>query len=128
MERSGRPTDAELEILNVLWATGPATVRAVHQALNEGTAYTTTLKTMQRMADKGLLERDERSRSHVYRVRKTETQTRGAIVADMIDRAFAGSAARLAIQALSTQRATAEELEELRSLLDELEARSAGTA
>lgn len=118
MSTSGRPTDAELQILAVLWRTGPATVRCVHRELAEGTAYTTTLKTMQRMAEKGMLERDESMRSHVYSVRRSEAQTQGAIVSDLIDRAFSGSAAQLAMRALSTRRASPEELDEIRSLLD----------
>lgn len=118
MSTSGRPTDAELQILAVLWRTGPATVRQVHKELDEGTAYTTTLKTMQRMAEKKLLERDESRRSHVYRARSSEAQTQGAILSDLIDRAFSGSAARLAMRALSTRRASAEEIDEISRLLD----------
>lgn len=118
MTTSGRPTDAELQILAILWRTGPATVRRVHRELAEGTAYTTTLKTMQRMAEKKFLERDESSRSHVYSARRTEAQTQGAIVSDLIDRAFSGSAARLAMRALSTRRASPEEIDEIRNLLE----------
>ncbi|MCK5378687.1 MAG: BlaI/MecI/CopY family transcriptional regulator [Acidobacteria bacterium] len=118
MSTSGRPTDSELQILAILWRTGPATVRAVHRELADGTAYTTTLKTMQRMAEKNLLERDESRRSHVYRARSSEAQTQGAIVSDLIDRAFSGSAARLAMRALSTRRASPEEIDEIRRMLD----------
>lgn len=118
MSTSGRPTDVELQILAILWRTGPVTVRRVHRELAEGTAYTTTLKTMQRMAEKDLLERDESSRSHIYKARRTEAQTQGAIVSDLIDRAFSGSAARLAMRALSTRRASPEEIDEIRSLLE----------
>ncbi|MEN8164303.1 MAG: BlaI/MecI/CopY family transcriptional regulator [Acidobacteriota bacterium] len=118
MNTSGRPTDAELQILAVLWRIEPATVRQVHKELGEGTAYTTTLKTMQRMAEKELLERDESRRSHVYRARSSEAQTQGAILSDLIDRAFSGSAARLAMRALSTRRASPEEIEEIGRLLD----------
>ena len=118
MNTSGRPTDAELQILAILWRTGPATVRRVHRELAEDTAYTTTLKTMQRMADKGLLDRDESRRSHVYRARCSEAQTQGVIVSDLIDRAFSGSAARLAMRALSTRRASPEEIEEIGRLLE----------
>ncbi len=121
MSTSGRPTDSELQILAILWRTGPATVRAVHRELADGTAYTTTLKTMQRMAEKNLLERDESRRSHVYQARRSEAQTQGAIVSDLIDRAFSGSAARLAMRALSTRRASSEEIEELRQLLESIQ-------
>ncbi|RLE19810.1 MAG: BlaI/MecI/CopY family transcriptional regulator [Acidobacteria bacterium] len=120
MNTSGRPTDAELQILAILWRTGPTTVRAVHHELADGTAYTTTLKTMQRMAEKNLLERDESRRSHVYQAKRSEAQTQGVIVSDLIDRAFSGSAARLAMRALSTRRASSEEIEELRQLLDSI--------
>lgn len=124
MNTSGRPTDAELQILAVLWRTGPATVRSVHRELADGTAYTTTLKTMQRMAEKDMLERDESNRSHVYSARRTEAQTQGVIVSDLIDRAFSGSAARLAMRALSTRRASPEELEEIRGLLEAIRTES----
>jgi predicted transcriptional regulator len=115
------PSPAELAILQVLWRRGPSTVREVHDALGAQTAYTTVLKTMQIMASKKLVKRDESNRSHLYAalVQATPTQTR--MVSDLIDRAFEGSAARLAVRALSTGRATADELAEVRSLLDSLE-------
>jgi predicted transcriptional regulator len=119
-----RPTDAELGILQVLWERGPSTVREVHEVLSkgaEGIGYTTVLKLMQIMAEKGLVERDESQRAHVYSARATQQKTQRQLVTDLLERAFGGSPARLAMQALSTKRASAEELAELRKLLDTLE-------
>lgn len=119
-----RPTDAELGILQVLWERGPSTVREVHEVLNrdaEGTGYTTVLKLLQIMTEKGLVERDEAQRAHVYRARATQQKTQRQLVTDLLDRAFGGSPAQLAMQALSTKKASAEELAELRKLLDTLE-------
>ena len=116
------PTDAELAILTVLWRRGPSTVREVHEALHpsQGTGYTTVLKLMQLMAQKGLLLRDESQRSHVYRAASAEAQTQRRLLGDLMDRAFAGSASQLVLRALSVKRASAEELEQIRSLLDQL--------
>ncbi|AGC41547.1 hypothetical protein MYSTI_00188 [Myxococcus stipitatus DSM 14675] len=121
-----RPTDGELAILRVLWARGDSTVREVHESLNrkepeEGTGYTTVLKLMQIMTDKGLVERDESQRAHVYRARATEQRTQRQLVTDLVERAFGGSPARLAMQALSSRKTSPEELAELRQLLDSLE-------
>ncbi|AEI63471.1 BlaI/MecI/CopY family transcriptional regulator [Corallococcus macrosporus] len=120
-----RPTDGELAILRVLWARGDSTVREVHAALTrdepEGTGYTTVLKLMQIMTEKGLVERDESQRAHVYRARATEQRTQRQLVTDLVDRAFGGSPARLAMQALSSKKTRPEELAELRRLLDTLE-------
>jgi BlaI family penicillinase repressor len=120
-----RPTDAELAILRVLWSLGSSTVRQVHVALSETrpTAYTTTLKLLQIMTEKGLVERDESDRSHVYRARMGEEQTQRQLLQDLLDRAFNGSAAKLVLQALSTRRATREELDEIRQVLDDAEGR-----
>ena len=116
------PTDAELAILTVLWRRGPSTVREVHEALHpsQGTGYTTVLKLMQLMAQKGLLLRDESQRSHVYRAASAEAQTQGRLLGDLMDRAFAGSASQLVLRALSVKRASVEELEQIRALLDQL--------
>jgi predicted transcriptional regulator len=123
------PTDAELEILRVLWKQGPQTVRAVHEALaHRGTGYTTLLKLMQIMAEKGLVERDESNKSHVYRAALREEPTRKRLLRDFIDRAFEGSASRLVLSALATKPATREELREIRALLDELDAPDGGAA
>ena len=116
-----RPTDAELAILQVLWAHGPSTVRQVHERLSSArdTGYTTTLKLMQIMADKGLVTRDESARTHVYEARRTRDETQRQLVADLLDRAFGGSAAALVMQALSAHPASAEELREIRRLVDQ---------
>lgn len=116
-----RPTDAELAILRVLWERGPATVRQVHEALagERETGYTTTLKLMQIMADKRLVDRDESSRTHVYTASMSEEHTQGQLLNDLVDRAFGGSAAALVLRALSTQATSDEELREIRKLIDE---------
>jgi predicted transcriptional regulator len=116
-----RPTDAELAILRVLWARGPSSVRKVHEALAEtrDTGYTTTLKLMQIMAEKRLVTRDESARTHVYTARLTRDETQRQLVSDLVDRAFGGSAAALVMQALSSRAASAEELAEIRRLIDE---------
>ena len=118
-----RPTDAELEILKVLWRRGPSTVREVFETLGEtkGTGYTTVLKLMQIMADKGLVVRDESERAHRYEPAAPEDETQRRLVGDLLRKAFDGSAKKLVMQALSTERASAEELSEIRRMLDELE-------
>ena len=120
-----KPTDAELAILRVLWAKGPSTVRQVHDVLSAGRelAYTTTLKLLQIMTDKGLTIREEQMRSHVYAARHGEDETQKRLVGDLLDRAFGGSAAKLVLQALATTRASADDLREIRRLLDEHAAR-----
>ena len=116
------PTEAELEILNVLWAAGPSTVRDVHEALSsKGTGYTTVLKQMQVMAEKGLLGRSERFRSHVYEPRVAKEQTQQRLARNLVQRAFDGSAKNLVLGALSSQRVSASELAEIRKMLDEFE-------
>lgn len=118
-----RPTEAELAILHVLWEHGPRTVRQVQDALEaeRGTGYTTTLKLMQIMFDKGLLARDETNRAHVYSAAVTRQRTQRQLVGRMIAQVFDGSAQQLVMQALSAQKATTEELAEIRELLDRLE-------
>ena len=118
-----RPTDAELEILRVLWRRGPSTVREVFETLGESktTGYTTVLKTMQIMAEKGLVVRDESERAHRYEPAAPEDETQRRLVGDLLRKAFDGSAKKLVMQALSTERASAEELSEIRRMLDELE-------
>lgn len=115
-----RPTDAELAILRVLWARGPSTVRHVHEALADAraTGYTTTLKLMQIMAEKGLVRRDESARTHVYAAVATERRTQRQLVSDLMRRAFGGSAAALVLQALSARPASKEELREIQRLID----------
>ena len=116
-----RPTDAELSILRVLWDRGPSTVRQVHDVLGRDrpTAYTTALKLLQIMAEKGLVTRDERERTHVYHARMGEEQTQRQLVRDLLDRAFGGSSSKLVMQALAARRASAEELGEIQRLLDD---------
>ena len=115
------PTEAELEILNILWARGPSTVRAVHEASSKDTGYTTVLKQMQVMAEKGLLERSEQFRSHVYSPRVAKGQTQQRLARNLVHRAFDGSAANLVLGALSSQKVSAAELKEIRQMLDEFE-------
>ncbi|HUO29097.1 MAG TPA: BlaI/MecI/CopY family transcriptional regulator [Bryobacteraceae bacterium] len=118
-----RPTASELEILRVLWDRGPSTVRDVHAALARGrdTGYTTVLKLMQIMAAKGLVERDESARAHVYKARLAPEQTQRQLVHDLLDRAFGGSAAKLMMQALSGRKSSAKEITEMRQMLDKFE-------
>ncbi len=118
-----RPTDAELEILRVIWQRGPRTVRQVHDEVSprRKTGYTTVLKLLQIMAEKGLVNRDESQRSHVYSAATGEEETQGQLVGDLMDKAFGGSAAKLVLRALSDQPASAEELAEIRRMLNELE-------
>jgi BlaI family transcriptional regulator, penicillinase repressor len=118
-----KPTDAELAILRVIWQRGPSTVREVWEQLSptQHTGYTTVLKIMQIMSEKGLLTRDESDRSHVYRVARSEEQTQRQVVGHLLDRLFAGSALKLVMQALATKRTTPAELAEIRRLLDEME-------
>jgi BlaI family transcriptional regulator, penicillinase repressor len=116
-----RPTDAELAILRVLWDRGPSTVRDVHEALprERPTGYTTVLKLLQIMTEKGLVTRDERARSHVYAPRLSQDATQQQLVTDLMQRAFGGSAAQLVMQALAAAPASADEMKEIRRLLDE---------
>jgi predicted transcriptional regulator len=115
-----RPTDAELAILRILWDRGPSTVRQVHEilGLERQAAYTTALKLLQIMTEKGLVERDERDRTHIYRARLSEETTQRQLVRDLVDRAFAGSSSKLVLQALATKRASAEELRDIRKAID----------
>ncbi len=118
-----RPTDAELAVLNVLWDRGPSTVRQIHEVLSgdRDLGYTTVLKSLQVMTDKGLVVRDESERSHVYAATQTATQTQRSLLGDLMERAFGGSAAQLVIQALHAKRASKQELAEIRRLLEQAE-------
>jgi predicted transcriptional regulator len=118
-----RPTDAELAILTVLWERGPSTVRDVHDELNRHTVtgYTTVLKLLQIMTEKGLVVRDEAQRAHIYESRYSEQKTQRQLLSDLVDRAFGGSAAKLVMQALSGRKANPDELNLIRDLLDRLE-------
>ena len=117
------PTDAEIAILAVLWRQGASTVREVHEALGKDSGYTTTLKLMQLMFEKGLVVRNERYRSHLYEARAPKEQTQRQIAGDLLKRAFEGSAKSLVLGALAAQPASGKDLAEIRSLLDELEKR-----
>ena len=118
-----RPTDAELEILTVLWSRGPSTVRDVHEviAARKPTQYTTVLKTLQIMAEKGLVRRDEKQRAHIYQSARPREFTQRQLAGDLLERAFNGSAGSLLLGALSARKASKKELDELRRLLDEYE-------
>lgn len=120
---SPRPTEAELAILRVLWHRGPSTVRQVCQVLQRERpiGYTTVLKLLQIMTDKGLVRRDESERSHVYAARHSEARMQRRLVQDLLRRAFGGSRSKLVLRALSDRRASPAELAEIRRLLDELE-------
>ena len=116
-----RPTDAELAILRVLWERGPSTVRQVHEVLVARvgqTGYTTALKLLQIMTEKGLVRRDDTDRTHIYTSRLSEEQTQRQLVRDLLERAFGGSASKLVMQALNAKRASDEELGEIRRLIE----------
>lgn len=121
-----KPTDSELEILAYLWPHGPSTVRQVHDFLakTKDTGYTTTLKLMQIMQEKGLLSRTEEGRSHIYTAQVSEEKTQQSLLGRFVETAFRGSAAQLVMQALGNHETSAEELDEIRQLLDEIEKRS----
>src|SRR5579863_379562 len=124
-EHPPRPTDAELEILTALWSRGPVTVRDVHETIagRRPTQYTTVLKQMQVMAEKGLVVRNEDQRAHVYEAARPREWTQKQLAGDILTRAFNGSAKNLMIGALSSRKASKAELAELRGLLDEYERR-----
>ncbi len=107
----------------MLWRLGPSTVRAVHTELRrtEEVGYTTVLKLMQIMAEKGLLERDERERAHVYRPAVRQEDTQRQLVGDLVDRVFGGSASQMVLRALSARRASKQEVDEIRRILDGIE-------
>ena len=118
-----RPTPAELEILRLLWENGPSTVREIQERMEEQrpTRYTTALKLLQIMTDKGLVRRDETARAHVYAAGAPEDQTQRQLVRDLLDRAFGGSATKLVMHALSARKTSREELARIREMLDRLE-------
>ena len=120
MTKLPKPTEGELAILQVLWQKGPSTVRQVHESLDSArpTGYTTTLKLMQIMAEKGLVARDLSSRTHTYSAKLPQAQTQRQFVSDMIAKVFGGSSAQLVMHALSSHTSSKEELAEIRQLLD----------
>lgn len=117
-----KPTEAELDILRVLWERGPCTVREVHEALyrDEGAGYTTALKLLQVMHGKGLVVRDDSQRAHVFRAAVSKERTQKRFLTDIVQRVFDGSPSQLVLHALGSQRATRAELDEIRDLLDRL--------
>ena len=121
--KNSRPTDRELTILRILWDNGPSTVREVNEAMSqdEDTGYTTTLKLMQIMVEKGLLLRDDSQFKHVYRPALTEEKAQKQLVGDLLDRAFSGSAEKLVMRALSAKKISAKELASIKKILDEFE-------
>ncbi|MDB4778062.1 BlaI/MecI/CopY family transcriptional regulator [bacterium] len=121
-----KPTEAEMAILHVLWDQGSSTVRQILEQLQDqrGTGYTTTLKLMQIMHEKGLLRRDESGHAHIYTAAVTRQRTQRQMVKQLLDQAFDGSAQQLVMQALSAKKSTPSELAEIRTLLDELERKS----
>ena len=119
-----KPTDGELAILRVLWKRGASTVRIVQEAIGPDTGYTTVLKLMQIMTEKGLLRRNEAERSHIYEAAVPGSATQRQLVSHLLERAFEGSAAKLVMQALSVKRATPDEMAEIRRLLNEMERQS----
>jgi BlaI family transcriptional regulator, penicillinase repressor len=120
------PTKGELAILRVLWEGGPRSVRDIQRVLNESrpTGYTTVLKLMQIMTEKGLVERDETQRPQIYRARYSQTQTQRQLVSDLVHRAFGGSVKALVLQALATKKSTPEELQAIEQVLDRFEGES----
>ncbi|MCC7466458.1 MAG: BlaI/MecI/CopY family transcriptional regulator [Saprospiraceae bacterium] len=126
-----KPTDSELEILHILWEQGPGTVRAVNDLLNErrrsgqkareAAGYTTTLKLMQIMLEKGMVSREEDGRTHIYSAVVQEGDTQELLLQDFVDQAFRGSTARLVMQALGNHEASAEELDEIKALIARIE-------
>jgi BlaI family transcriptional regulator, penicillinase repressor len=125
MQPATRPTDAELAILRVLWERGPSTVRQVFEVLSEekDLGYTTVLKMLQIMTEKGLVQRDASDRVHVFSTTQTRTQTQRHLLDDLLDKAFGGSSTSLVMQALAARKASREELAEIRKLLDQAEGR-----
>ena len=122
-----KPTDSEMKILSVIWEHGPKTVREVYDLISqrETIGYTTVLKFMQIMTEKGLLERDASVRPQIFSAAQPQQQTQKMMLRDLVDRAFAGSPGNLALQALSTRKSTPQELREIRALLDTLDGESA---
>jgi predicted transcriptional regulator len=124
MSKSNKPTAAELEILSVLWERKKATVREIYEVLSARSkpmVYTTVLKLLQIMDEKGLVERDKQAKAHVYRARQPQVETQKNLVSDLLEKAFRGSALKLVQHILETKPASAEELSEIRRLINEAE-------
>jgi BlaI family transcriptional regulator, penicillinase repressor len=116
-----KPTEAELELLRVLWEKGPATVRELHDEVNlqRAVGYTSVLKILQIMMEKGLVEREESAKAHIYRAAASQEETQNQLLRDLSERLFSGSAAQLAMHALAMQPASTEELDEIRNLIEQ---------
>ena len=125
MTERSKPTTAELEILDILWEMQHATVKDIHGAISERrpTAYTTVLKLMQIMLEKGLVRRDERGKAHIYRPAQSRRKTQSTLVSDLLDKAFRGSALKLVQHVLETKPASTEELAEIRKMIADAESR-----
>jgi BlaI family penicillinase repressor len=123
---SSQPTEVEMQILRILWSLGPSPVREIHRRLKmaKGTSYSTTVKMLAIMLEKGLVTRDEEAQPHIYKAALTRDAAGKRLVRDLIDKVYNGSAHSLVLQALATQRATREERDEIRRLLDRMEGRS----
>jgi len=128
MTNNIKPTDSELEILNILWDKGPSTVRDVHEVLEKSkdAGYTTTLKLMQIMHEKSLLKRDSSNKSHIYTANVSQEKTQGQLVKRMIDNVFNGSASQLVMQALGNHKTNKAELDEIKKYLEEMEKKNKG--
>jgi predicted transcriptional regulator len=127
LQQNPLPSDGELDILAALWRIGPATVRQVHEALDKGNGYTTTLKQMQLMTEKGLLTRSERFGAHVYEPGVPKEQTQAQVARNVMNRVFGGSAESLVLGALSSRRTSEEEIGKIRRMLDEFEKKKRGS-
>ena len=123
MEITNKPTDSELEILQILWKNGPSTVRQVNDQISEkkDVVYTTTLKLMQIMAEKKLVKREKSGKSHIYSAAVKENETKNLLLDKFLENAFAGSASKLVLQALGNHKASKEELDQIRELIDTIE-------
>jgi len=123
VNRAPKPTAMELEILRILWERGPSTVREVHEVLvkSKATGYTTVLKLLQIMANKGMVIRDEELRAHVYQAKQPEENTKQQLVGDLLQRVFGGSASQLMMHALAGKQTSEQEIEEIRRMLDDYE-------
>ena len=121
--RKNKPTDSELEILQILWKNGPTTVRLVNEELNKTkeTGYTTTLKILQIMLEKGLVNRDEENRTHIYRAAVKENETQMLLLDKLLKTAFGGSASKLVMQALGSNKTSKEELDAIKNLINKIE-------
>ena len=123
MSKQNKPTQSELEILSVIWERETATVREVHDVMNarKPTGYTTVLKLLQLMDEKGLVERDKTNRAHIYRAKTKQNETGKQMLSDVLQKVFGGSALKLVQQVLETETTTAEDLKEIRKMIQEAE-------